>query len=173
MPRRSDLLRERRRSSNRLALVVFGLAFGLLLLFGLGFLLVYLYQKGAAKVKGGGGGPVGVPGLPGLPGLGAVGGEALWPQLQGKWKVVGEENDPAADYLEFTADRRFRQVDPRRGRFGQPGQPHVMRDISITRLESVGADGSFRAWFIVPEIGREGYMEFKLVGGLLSHTKSG
>jgi hypothetical protein len=169
MTRRSDLLRERRRSSNRLALIVFGLALGLLVLFGLGFLLVYLYQQGAAKVGGGGGGgPGGVPGLPGLPGFGVVGGEALWPQVQGRWKKPGEENDPAAGYVEFTADRRFRQVAPQWRQFGRNGPPHVMRDVALTRLESVGVDGGFRAWFIVPEIGREGYMEFKLVGGVLS-----
>lgn len=174
MPRRSESHRERRRESNRLALMVFGLAAGLLVVFGLGFALVYLYQKGAAKVGGGKGGPVGMPGLPALPGLGALGGEALWPQIQGRWKQPGERDDPLGSYIEFSADRHYRIVSPRlvwRGADGR--ETNTFQDEKITRVESVGADGTFRVWYMVRGVGLEGYSEFKLAGDTLLRDESG
>lgn len=175
MPRRADLLREHRRVSNGLALLVFGLAFALLLLFGLGFLLVYLYQQGAAKVDRGNapGGPGGLPGLPALPGLGAVGGEALWPQIQGRWKHPGLEREPNAPYIEFSADRRMRIVVPGM-QFTRDGRTsNAIQDEAITRIELVGADGTFRVWYMVRGVGLEGYSEFKLVGDTLLRDESG
>lgn len=176
MPRRSDLLRERRRASNRLALFVFGLAFGLLVLFGLGFLLVYLYQRGAAKVGGGGNaisGPPAFPGLAGVPGLGAVGGEVLWPQIQGRWKHPGFEREPNAPYIEFSVDRRMRIVLPGMQITRDGRTSDALQDEAITRIESVGADGTFRVWYMVRGVGLEGFSEFKLVGDTLLRDESG
>lgn len=175
MPRRSDPLRERRQASNRLALVVFGLAAGLLVLFGLGFTLVYLYQQGAAKVGGGNahGGPGGLPGLPGVPGLGALGGEVLWPQIQGRWKHPGFEREPNAPYIEFSADRRMRIVLPGMQITRDGRTSNALQDEAITRIESVGADGTFRVWYVVRGVGLEGYSEFKLVGDTLLRDESG
>jgi hypothetical protein len=178
MPPRVSVRAAHRRHNpaNRYALIAFLFAVGFLILLGVGLWMYREIERGqlaGRKRNGDGAGdaapaaPFGLPGLPNPNPL-APPGEVLWPKLQGRWVKAGEQDQPAAGFVEFTPDRRYRVGAPwATVRKADGRESPYLQDDPITRVESTGVNGKFRIWLKLDFIQHEGYQNFKLVGDVL------